>query len=61
MLEPGTSVTVPRSFADYIVTEHGIVRLLGLSQRQRAGALISVAHPNFRPELKKAAEKMYYP
>jgi len=61
MLEPGTSVTVPRSFADYIVTEYGIVRLLGLSQRQRAEALISVAHPNFRSELKKAAKKMFYP
>jgi len=60
-LEPGTVVTVPRVFADYVVTEYGIARLLGKSQRQRAEELISIAHPDFRAELRKEARRMYWP
>ena len=60
-LEERSVVTVPRTFADTIVTEYGVARLLGKSIRERAQELINVAHPNFRPELKKAAERLFYP
>jgi 4-hydroxybutyrate CoA-transferase len=60
-LEAGTVVTVPRVFADYIVTEYGIARLLGKSQRQRAEELIAIAHPDFRAELRREARRMYWP
>lgn len=57
-LTPGACVTVPRNDADYIVTEFGAVRLRGKTQRERALALISVAHPNFRDELRFHAKKI---
>jgi 4-hydroxybutyrate CoA-transferase len=55
----GQIVSVPRELADTVVTEHGIARLLGKSVRERAAALIEVAHPDFRPELRKAARDLY--
>ncbi|MFH0767957.1 MAG: acetyl-CoA hydrolase/transferase C-terminal domain-containing protein [Chloroflexota bacterium] len=60
-LEPGTIVTVPRNFADYIVTEYGIANLLEKSQRERALELIAIAHPDFREELRKQAQKLFWP
>ena len=51
----GAVVTVPRTFADTIVTEYGVAQLLGKSIRERARELIAVAHPNFRADLQKAA------
>ena len=57
----GAVVTVPRTFADTIVTEYGVAQLLGKSIRERARELIAVAHPNFRADLQKAAERLYYP
>ncbi len=57
-LAPGACVTVPRNDADYIVTEFGAVRLRGKTQRERALALISIAHPNFRDELRFHANKI---
>jgi 4-hydroxybutyrate CoA-transferase len=60
-LEPGTIVTVPRNFADYIVTEYGIASLHGKTQRERAQELIAIAHPDFRAELKKQAQKLFWP
>ncbi|SHH06439.1 Acyl-CoA hydrolase [Thermosyntropha lipolytica DSM 11003] len=57
-LKPGAVVTVGRNDVDYIVTEYGAVRLRGKSQKQRAELLISIAHPNFRDELKFHARKM---
>jgi 4-hydroxybutyrate CoA-transferase len=59
--EPGQVVSVPREIADTVVTEYGIARLLGKSVRQRADELISVAHPDFRAELRKAANHLFYP
>ncbi len=56
-LELGDMVTVPASDVSYIVTEYGIVNLKGKSVWQRAKALISIAHPQFRDELTKAALK----
>lgn len=60
-LEPGTIVTVPRSAVDYVVTEYGIARLRGKSQRQRAQELIAIAHPDFRTELRREAERLFWP
>jgi acyl-CoA hydrolase len=56
--EPNTTVTVPRSLAHYMVTEWGIVNLAGRSTWERAEALVSIAHPDFRDELINQAEKM---
>ena len=50
-----------REVADTVVTEHGVARLLGKSVRQRAEELISVAHPDHRGELRKAAQRQFYP
>ncbi|MCE7928529.1 MAG: 4-hydroxybutyrate CoA-transferase [Dehalococcoidia bacterium] len=58
-LSAGTVITVPRSFVDYVVTEHGIAHVGGKSVRQRCEELISVAHPDFRAELRREAEKLY--
>ena len=55
----GTIVTVHRSFVDYVVTEQGIARLRGKSLRERAAEMISVAHPDFRAELRKDAKRLY--
>ena len=57
----GTQVTVPKSLADYVVTEYGIAKLRGKTLRQRAEELISVAAPQFRPELRKEARGMLWP
>lgn len=59
--EMGQIVSVPREMADTVVTEHGIARLLGKSVRQRAEELISIAHPDFRGELRKSARRLFYP
>ncbi len=59
MLPEGTVVTVPRTFTDHVVTEHGIAALRGKTVRERIGELIAVAHPDFRGELKKEAKRLY--
>jgi 4-hydroxybutyrate CoA-transferase len=61
MLKEGTVVTVPRILADSVVTEYGIARLKGKSQRERAEELIAIAHPDFRGELRTAAQRIYWP
>ena len=58
-LDNGSIVTDTRANIHYFVTEYGIVNLKGLSAWQRAEALISVAHPDFRDELIAEAEKMH--
>ena len=52
-------ITTPRSMSHYIVTEYGAVNLAGLSTWERAEALVSVAHPDFRDELIAAAERQH--
>ena len=56
--EAGSTITVPRYFADTIITEYGVARLWGKNHRQRAQELIAVAHPDFRGELKREAASM---
>ena len=58
-LEPGTIVTDTRPNVMYVVTEYGLVNLKGLSTWERAEALISLAHPQFREELIRSAEAMH--
>ena len=53
-LESGELVTMPRFWADTIVTEYGVADLLGKNHRERAEALIAIAHPDFRKELRKS-------
>ncbi|MBR2576336.1 MAG: butyryl-CoA:acetate CoA-transferase [Firmicutes bacterium] len=56
--KPGEIVSVPRSLAFYAVTEYGVVNLAGKSTWERAEAVISLAHPDFREDLIREAEKM---
>lgn len=58
-LKSGTAVTVPRMDTHYLVTEYGSVNLKGKCTRDRALGIISLAHPNFRDGLLRAAEDMY--
>ena len=58
LLTPGAVVTVPRTMVHWIVTEYGKINLKGLTLWERAEALINIAHPDFREDLIKEAEKM---
>ncbi|MDY6907850.1 MAG: acetyl-CoA hydrolase/transferase C-terminal domain-containing protein [Chloroflexota bacterium] len=60
-LEKGSLVTIPRQLADTVVTEHGVARLLDKNHRQRAEELIAVAHPDHRAELRKEAQRLFWP
>lgn len=51
-LKPGVPVSVPRNLAHYVVTEFGVADLLFKNLDERADALISIAHPDFRDELR---------
>jgi 4-hydroxybutyrate CoA-transferase len=57
-LAPGAGVVTTRGHVHWVVTEHGAVNLHGLSLRQRAAALISIAHPDFRGELRAAVSAL---
>ncbi|EUB59502.1 4-hydroxybutyrate coenzyme A transferase [Echinococcus granulosus] len=54
-LSRGTTVVATRAHVHYVVTEYGIAYLFGKNLRQRAHALIQIAHPDFRESLEKAA------
>lgn len=56
-LTPGAGVVTTRGHVHWIVTEYGAVNLHGLTLREREEALISIAHPDFRGELRKAARR----
>jgi acyl-CoA hydrolase len=58
MLSPGTHVTTSKNDVAYVVTEYGVAQLRGKTARQRVDALIGIAHPNFRGELRAMARKM---
>jgi len=50
-------VTTSRNDVHYVVTEYGVAQLFGKSMRQRAEALIAIAHPDFQQELREAAQQ----
>jgi 4-hydroxybutyrate CoA-transferase len=57
MLDPGAGVVTSRGLVRYVVTEYGVAYLHGKSIRERAKALIEIAHPKFRDELYEYCEK----
>jgi len=60
MLKPGAGVVTTRNHVRFIVTEQGIADLYGKTIRQRAQALIAIAHPQFREELTRQARELHY-
>lgn len=54
-LKEGAGVTTTRAHVHYVATEYGVGNLFGKSLKERAKALISIAHPNFREELEREA------
>ena len=59
-LQPGSIVSVSRNIADYVVTEYGIAKLRQRTVKQRVENLIAVAHPDFRAELRREADRLMY-
>jgi acetyl-CoA hydrolase len=59
-LKPGAGVTTTRNHVRFVVTEWGVADLYGKTIRQRARALIEIAHPDFREELERAAYELRY-
>ena len=57
-LPEGAKVTLLRADVDYVVTEFGVAHLKARSLKNRAQQLINIAHPNFREELRLAANKL---
>ena len=57
-LEPGSIVTTPRASVDYLVSEYGLAKVKGEATWKRAELIIELAHPQFRDELIKEAERM---
>jgi len=60
VLKPGAGVVTTRNHVRYVVTEYGVAELYGKTIRQRAQALINIAHPQFREELTRKAKEMNY-
>lgn len=58
-LEEGSLVTIPRQFADTVITEYGIARLLDKTHKERAEELINIAHPDHRGELRDKAKELF--
>ena len=59
-LTAGTHVSTSKNDINYVVTEHGVAQLRGKSAKQRAAALIAIAHPDFRAELAAQAKLLGY-
>ena len=55
----GSTVSAPRTMVQYVATEYGVVKLSGLSLMERAQAMISIAHPDFREELARYAQDTF--
>ena len=55
----GATVSAPRTMIQYVATEYGVAKLSGLSLRERAEAMIAIAHPDFREELSKYAAENF--
>lgn len=61
VLNPGAGVVTPRADANWVVTEYGAVDLAGKSLQERAKLLTSIAHPDDREMLEKAAFERFGP
>jgi acetyl-CoA hydrolase len=59
-LKPGAGVVTSRNHVHYIATEFGVANLFGKTIRQRARALIDIAHPDFRADLEQQAHELNY-
>jgi 4-hydroxybutyrate CoA-transferase len=57
-LEPGAGVVTTRGHVQWVITEYGAVNLHGQSLRERAAMLISIAHPDFRAELRRQVNQL---
>jgi acyl-CoA hydrolase len=55
----GSVVSAPRTMIQYVATEYGVAKLSGLTLRERAEAMISIAHPDFRAELTQYAQETF--
>jgi acyl-CoA hydrolase len=60
LLPEGSIVSTPRHHTGTVVTEHGVAKLAGLTVRERAHALVDIAHPDFRGELRRVADGLGY-
>lgn len=60
ILKPGAAVTLSRNDVDYVVTEYGVAKLRGTNLKERINRLISIAHPDFRDELRQKAIEMNF-
>ena len=56
----GSTVSAPRTMIQYVVTEYGVADLAGKTLRERAEAMASIAHPDFRDELMRYAREKFY-
>ena len=59
-LKEGAGVVTTRNHVYYVITEYGVADLYGKTIRERAQALINVAHPKFKEELTRSAKDLYY-
>lgn len=55
----GSTVSAPRTMIQYAATEYGVAKLSGRSLKERARAMISIAHPDFREELERYARETF--
>ncbi|HHH82074.1 MAG TPA: acetyl-CoA hydrolase/transferase family protein [Chloroflexi bacterium] len=59
-LKPGAGVVTTRNHVHFVATEYGVAHLYGKTIRQRARALIEIAHPDFREQLEREAWELKY-
>jgi acyl-CoA hydrolase len=57
-LPEGSVVSTPRHHTGVVITEFGVAELAGLTVRERAHALVDIAHPDFRPALREVADRL---
>jgi acyl-CoA hydrolase len=58
-LKPGAGVVTTRAHVHYVVTEYGVAYLFGKNLRQRAKALINIAHPDDREALERSCHERF--
>jgi acetyl-CoA hydrolase len=59
-LKPGAGVVTTRGDVQFVVTEYGVADLFGHTIKDRAQALIRIAHPQFRDDLREEARRLHY-